>query len=101
MSTVEEIKKGSEREVYRMGTVKGKDFVSSLEINPFEGFFFCINVIQKNLHNFFQSNKSYPQPSAVPILLSVLLGFLSLCALSVLTPQTTATEDNSYGEIFS
>lgn len=33
--------------MYRIGTVKGKDFVSSLEINPFEVFFFCINVIQK------------------------------------------------------
>lgn len=88
------------REVYRVGTVKGKDFVSSLEINQFE-VFFCINVTQKNLHNFFQSNKSYLQLLAVlPILLSVLLGFLSLCALSVLTPQTTAMEDNSSGEIF-
>lgn len=55
--------------------------LSPLEMNQFE-VFFCINAIQKNLHNFFQSNKSYPQLSAVlPTLFSVLLGFLSLLFL--------------------
>lgn len=79
MSTAEEGKKkvrGSE--VYGVGTVKGKDFLSPLEMNQFK-VFFCINAIQKNLHNFFQSNKSYAHLSAVlPTLFSVLLGFLSL-----------------------
>lgn len=55
--------------------------LSPLEINQFEVFFY-INVIQKTLHNFFQSNKSYPQLSGVfPTLFLVLLGFLSLLFL--------------------
>lgn len=55
--------------------------LSPLEMNQFEAFF-CINVIQKTLHNFFQCNKSYPQLSGVfPNLFLVLLGFFSLLFL--------------------
>lgn len=54
---------------------------SPLEMNQFE-VFFCINVIQKTLHNFFQSNKSYPQLSGVfPTFFLVLIGFFSLLFL--------------------
>lgn len=75
------------REVCRVRTFKGKDFVSLLEINQFE-VSFCVNVTQKNLHNFFQSNKSYPQLSAaLSALLSVLLVFLSVLFLYSLPRQ--------------
>lgn len=74
-------KKVRGREVYGVGMVKRKGFLSPLEMNQFE-VFFSINVIQKSLHNFFQSNKSYPQLSGVlPTLFSVLLGFFSLLFL--------------------
>lgn len=67
--------------MYGAGTVKQKDFLSPLEINQFE-VFFCINVIQKVLHNLFQSNASYPELSGViPALFLMLLGFFCLVFL--------------------
>lgn len=99
MSTAEKGKKKVRgREVYGVGMVMGKGFLSPLEMNQFDAFF-RNNVIQKTLHNFFQSNKPYPQLSGVfPTLFLVLLGFFSL--LFVYWPCRPTMEENSSQEIF-
>lgn len=99
MSTAEKGKKKVRgREVYGVGMVMRKGFLSPLEMNQFDAFF-RNNVIQKTLHNFFQSNKPYPQLSGVfPTLFLVLLGFFSL--LFVYWPCRPTMEENSSQEIF-